>query len=70
MWCPYCKKPSSFYHDYENNTDTCSICGKEFTHEQTMAYADELLEKKLEERSKYHIDPEDWQDFEDGWRPV
>lgn len=70
MWCPYCKEPSVFYHDNKKNTDKCSKCRKTFTHKQMIAYADELQKEKSKERSKYDIDPEDWRDFEDGWRPI
>ncbi len=70
MWCPYCKKPSVFYHDDKKNTYTCSICGKIFTNRQMTKYADELIAKRAKETSKCDIDPEDWQDFEDGWRPI
>ena len=70
MWCPYYKEPSVFYHDNKKNTDKCSKCGKTFTNKQMIAYADELQKEKAKERSKYDIDPEDWRDFEDGWRPI
>lgn len=70
MWCPYCKEPSVFYHDNKKNTDKCSKCGKTFTNKQMIAYADELQKEKAKERSKYDIDPENWRDFEDGWRPI
>ena len=49
---------------------TCSKCGKTFSAERMRAYADELQKEKSKERSKYDIDPEDWRDFEDGWRPI
>lgn len=70
MWFPYCKEPSVFYHDNKKNTDKCSKCGKTFTNKQMIAYADELQKEKAKERSKYDIDPENWRDFEDGWRPI
>lgn len=70
MWCPYCKEPSVFYHDNKKNTDKCSKCGKMFSAEKMRAYADKLQKEKSKERSKYDIDPEDWRDFEDGWRPI
>lgn len=70
MWCPYCKEPSVFYHDFDSNTYTCNKCGKTFSAEKMRAYADKLQKEKTKEMSKYDIDPEDWRDFEDGWRPI
>lgn len=65
MWCPYCKKPSVFREDYSKNEYTCNECGKTFS-------GDEMREYGLYLQShdpRRDISPEEWRDFEDGWRP-
>ena len=66
MYCPGCKVPRVFRHDFKTDTYYCPDCGQTYSGEEMREYG--LMLKRQEQRSR-EIEDYEWRDFEDGWRP-